>query len=147
MTARRPGGRTLAVDLGTRRVGVAVSDSAGALAFPYATFERSSDPATDAAAIARALEETGATTVVVGLPLSLDGSAGPAAEAARVWAEDLAGHLGAVEVVLFDERLTTVSAAAGLAAAGRRGRGARARVDSAAATVLLQSWLDAGAPR
>jgi len=147
VTARRPGGRAVAVDLGARRVGLAVSDSAGTLAVPYETFERSDDPGRDAAVIARALEETGATTVVVGLPLSLDGSAGPAAEGARAWAEHLRASLDGVEVVLFDERLTTVSATAGLAAAGRRGRQARARVDSAAATVLLQSWLEAGAPR
>jgi putative Holliday junction resolvase len=147
VTPRRPGGRALAVDLGTRRVGLAVSDSSGALAFPFDVFERSADPAGDAAQISRALEQTGATTVVVGLPLSLDGSSGPAATGAREWAERLTELLGAVEVVLFDERLTTVSANAGLAAAGRRGRSARARVDSAAATVLLQSWLDAGEPR
>jgi putative holliday junction resolvase len=143
VTAGRSGGRALAVDLGSRRVGLAVSDRSGLLAFPYSTFERAGDPAADAAEIGRALEETGATTVVVGLPLSLDGSLGPAATGAQAWAAELAERLRGVEVVLFDERLTTVTATAGLAAAGRRGRSARGRVDSAAATVLLQSWLDA----
>jgi putative Holliday junction resolvase len=84
--------------------------------------------------------------VVVGLPLSLDGTEGPAARSARDEAEQLAAVLDDRRVVLFDERLTTVSAQAALAQAGRRGRAARSVVDSAAASVLLQSWLDAGRP-
>jgi putative Holliday junction resolvase len=146
VTGERPAGRALAVDLGTRRIGLAVCDSIGTMAFPHAVVERSGDPARDRAEIVRAVEETGARTVVVGLPLSLDGTDGPAARQARAEAEELAGSLGAVPVVLFDERLTTVSAQAALGQAGRRGRAAREVVDSAAAAVLLQAWLDAGRP-
>ena len=147
MSGERPAGRALAVDLGSRRVGLAVSDRNGRLALPYDVLERGPDLAADAAAIAAALEETGATTVVVGLPLSLDGSEGPAAREVRAWADALARALPWVAVVLADERLTTVSATSALAGAGRRGARARHRVDSSAAAVLLQSWLDrAGRP-
>ena len=143
---RRSGDKALAIDLGSRRIGLAVSDRAGSMAFPHSVIERSNDPAADRAAIAAAVQETGATTVVVGLPLSLDGTDGPAARAARAQAGELADALGGTSVVLFDERLTTVSARAARVAAGRKGRRQRAVVDSAAAAVLLQSWLDAGRP-
>lgn len=138
--------KALAVDLGSRRIGLAVSDSLGSMAFPHSVIERAVDPGADLVAIAGVVAETGATTVVVGLPLSLDGSDGAAARQARDQAKELAGVLDGTPVVLFDERLTTVSARAALLAAGRRGRAQRAVVDSAAAAVLLQSWLDAGRP-
>ncbi len=145
--ADRPiGGKALAVDLGSRRIGLAVSDRSGSMAFPHSVIERSDDPGADVAAIARAVSETGATTVVVGLPLSLDGTDGPAARQARDQAKELVDVIDGAQVVLFDERLTTVSAQAALVAAGRRGRDQRAVLDSAAAAVLLQSWLDAGRP-
>lgn len=146
MSGEREPGRALAVDLGERRIGVAVCDSAGTMAFPREVVARGTDPADAVAAIRRVVAETGATTVVVGLPVSLDGTSGPAAERARVEANELARALDGVKVVLFDERLTTVSATSALAAAGSRGRRRRERVDSAAAAVLLQAWLDAGRP-
>jgi putative Holliday junction resolvase len=137
----------LGVDLGTRRIGVAACDSGGTLAFPKATIERSDDPSADHQALAALLAQAGARTVVVGLPVSLDGTDGPAARRARAEAKELARELAEVEVVLFDERLTTVSARAALAATGRRGRQTRGGLDAAAAAVLLQAWLDAGRPR
>lgn len=83
--------------------------------------------------------------VVVGLPLSLDGSEGPAARAARAEARALAAELP-VPVVLHDERLTTVEAHRLLAEAGLDERARRRVVDRAAAAVLLQAWLDGGCP-
>ena len=85
------------------------------------------------------------TTVVVGLPLSLDGGRGPAARAAEAEVAALGALLGpsGVEVLAFDERLTTVTAGAALAEGGTRGPQARRVVDATAATVLLQAWLDA----
>ena len=134
----------MAVDLGERRIGVAVSDSALALAVPHATVERSGDPAADRAALAALAEALGAGRVVVGLPLGLDGRRGRAARAAeeeaRALGEVLAGRGVAVET--FDERLTTVSAERALGAAGTRGRARRRVVDQSAAAVLLQAWLD-----
>jgi putative Holliday junction resolvase len=132
-----------AIDLGTRRIGVAYSDSGRTLASPWGTIERS-DAARDRQAVVAAVRECEAGTVVVGLPLSLSGQAGPAALAALEEAEalrDLLAPLG-VTVETADERFTTVEAERGMRAAGRTGKAARKVVDSAAAMVLLQSWLD-----
>ena len=139
-----PAAPAVGVDLGTRRIGLAVTDRGGRMAFPWGNVERSGDRATDHRAIAAVVAETAAATVVVGLPLSLDGGEGPAARAARREADELAAALEdeGVAVETFDERLTTVSAEAALAQAGKRGPARRRSVDSAAATVLLQAWLD-----
>lgn len=150
--------RALGVDLGARRIGVALSDATGTLASPHLVLERTEDLSADHAHLARLVEETGAEVVVVGLPLSLDGSLGPAARGAIEEAE-LLGKVVDVPVETFDERLTTVTAerhlrAASRARAGTRtgagggsaGAATRARrrvVDQAAAAVMLQSWLDA----
>jgi putative Holliday junction resolvase len=138
-------GRTVAIDLGSRRIGVAVSDGAGAMAFPRPMIERTGDPVADRRAVAAVVAEAGAAVLVVGLPLSLDGRQGPAAREATVEAAALTSVLAGrgVRVETFDERLTTVSAEAALAGAGRRAKERRRSVDSAAAAVLLQTWLDA----
>jgi putative Holliday junction resolvase len=138
--------RALGLDIGTRRIGVALSDSGGALATPYEVVERSGDRARDHGRIAALVEEAGAEVVVVGLPLSLDGSTGPAAQAIGEEIDQLRGVVDA-EVVAWDERLSTVEAERSLRAAAVP-RGKRRRVvDQVAATVILQSWLDAGQPR
>jgi putative Holliday junction resolvase len=138
------GGRVLALDLGSKRIGVAVSDRARTVATPRPAVPRR-DPEADRRALLSLVEETGVRAVVVGLPRSLDGSTGPAARAAldevRGLADALAGTGVAVETA--DERFTTVTATSRLAEAGKRGPAARAVVDSAAAAVLLQAWLDA----
>jgi putative Holliday junction resolvase len=92
--------------------------------------------------------EEGASVVVVGLPLSLDGSRGPAAVAAEAEAAELRTLLEGrgVLVELFDERLTTVSAHRGLAAGGMRERQRRGQVDQAAAAVMLGAWLETPGP-
>lgn len=114
------------------------------MAFPRPMIERTGDPAADRRAVAAVVTEEEATVLVVGLPLSLDGRYGPAAKAATAEAAELAEVLSGagVEVETFDERLTTVSASAALTGAGKSTRDQRRSVDSAAATVLLQSWLD-----
>ena len=138
--------RAVAVDLGSRRIGVAVSDRRGAMAFPRPVIERSGDPEADRRAVAAVTEEEEAGVLVVGLPLSLDGRRGPAAKAAAAEAEALSDLLAdtGVRVETFDERFTTVSATSALTSAGKRGAARRGAVDSASATVLLQAWLDAG---
>ena len=137
-------GRVAALDLGSKRIGVAYSDSGRRLASPWGTIERSGDAARDRGAVLDAVREVEASTVVVGLPLSLSGAAGPAARAALAEAEALRRVLEplGVSVETADERLTTVEAERSLRAAGRTGRAARSVVDSAAAMVLLQAWLD-----
>jgi putative Holliday junction resolvase len=141
--------RVVGIDLGQRRIGVAVSDGTGTLATPRCTIERSGDDAADWQAVAAVVTEAGAGHVVVGLPLSLDGRRGPAARAALADADSLAEALAphGVSVETFDERLTTVSAARSLTEAGRSQRSQRNRIDQAAAAVLLQAWLDAGRGR
>lgn len=133
--------RVVGVDLGSRRIGVAVSDPSGTLASPYEVVDRS--PAAHAR-LARIVEEVGAERVVVGVPLSMDGAVRDAARAALDEVEQLRAALS-VPVDTVDERLTTVTAHRSLQAAGRRSRERRATVDAVAASVLLQSWLDRSA--
>ncbi len=137
--------RVVGIDLGTRRIGIAVSDSSGILASPRGTVERSGNPERDRAALVAIVEEEGAGRVVVGLPVSLDGRNGPAARAAQAEADALGAAVApmGVTVETFDERFTTVSAQRDLAEAGLRGGRQRAVIDQAAATVMLQAWLEA----
>lgn len=137
-------GRALGLDLGARRIGVAVTDEAATLALPRATIERSGDPGRDRAAIVALARDVGAAVVVVGHPLSLDGTSGPAARAVEAQAGPLADALAehGIRLELFDERFTTVTAERELAAAGVGSRRRRAVVDRSAAAVLLAAWLD-----
>jgi putative holliday junction resolvase len=142
-------GRVAALDLGSRRIGVAYSDSARSLASPWGTIERSGDADRDRVAIVDAIRQVDAVAVVVGLPLSLSGRVGPAARAALEEADALRRALEplGVAVETADERLTTAEAQRSLRRAGRTARSARRVVDSAAAMVLLQAWLDRSGPR
>jgi putative Holliday junction resolvase len=137
--------RAVALDIGTRRIGVALCDSAGTLATPCEVVQRSGDRARDHRRIAALVEEAGAEVVVVGLPLSLDGTVGPAAHNVLEEAEELRAGLG-IPVVTWDERLSTVEAERRLRAAGVKAKEGRRVVDQVAATVILQSWLDSGQP-
>lgn len=133
--------RAVGVDLGTKRIGVAICDAAGTVATPYETIARSGNAVRDRQEIARIVEEVGAEIVVVGLPISLDGRRGPAADAAAAEAEALAAVLP-VPVELHDERLTTVSAERSLRAQGVKGPRRRQMIDQVAAAVMLQAWLE-----
>jgi putative Holliday junction resolvase len=131
-------GRRLGVDVGSVRVGVALSDPDGVLATPLATVPRDGG---SAAAVAALVAEHGVVGVVVGLPRTLAGHEGPAAEAARAFAAELEQVLD-VPLELSDERLTTVVATRQLRESGRKGRRQRAVVDQVAAVGILQGWLD-----
>ena len=137
-------GRAVGIDLGSRRIGIAVSDSAGTVALPRTTLVRSGDAEGDRRRLVDLIVEEEAVVVVVGLPLSLDGSRG----AAAVGAVDEAAALSVlleergVAVELFDERLTTVTAHQKLAAGGTAERGRRDVVDQVAAAVMLAAWLE-----
>jgi putative Holliday junction resolvase len=128
----------LGADLGTVRVGVAVSDSAQRVATPLVTVPRSPDLPE---VLARLVREEEAVGIVIGLPLTLDGSVGPAARAVLEEVEGLR-PAAPVPVETHDERLTTVTAGRSLLWAGRPARQARRVVDQVAAAVMLQSWLD-----
>ena len=134
--------RALGVDLGERRIGLALSDPSRTVASPFEVLRRSGDPVVDRRAIIDTAREQGASVIVVGLPLSLSGRTGPAARAALVEVDALRAVAGAIDVVVHDERLTTVTAERALTEA-RMKRDARRRVvDKIAAAVMLQSWLD-----
>jgi putative Holliday junction resolvase len=134
--------RAVGVDLGDARIGIALSDSGGTVATPWTKVERCGDERRDHRRIADLVAEVEAECVVVGLPLSLDGSIGPAAEKALAEVERLAAVLS-VPVETYDERLTTVTAERVLREQGETGRRRRQVIDQVAASVLLQAWLDA----
>lgn len=133
--------RALGIDLGSKRIGVALANSEGTLATPYEVVARSGDRTRDHQAIAALAEETGAVALVVGLPLSLDGRVGAAASSALAEADELAAATG-LPVEMWDERLTTVSADRDLRALDMRAGARRRVVDKVAAAVMLQAWLD-----
>ena len=136
-------GRRLGVDVGTVRVGVAVSDPDGILATPLVTLSRDAGGTADQAALAELVREHDVVEVVVGLPRSLSGQVGAAAEHALSYAEQLRERLAPVPVLMADERLTTVVASRTLSRRGVKGKRQRAVVDQAAAVLILQGWLDA----
>ena len=138
--------RALGVDLGARRIGLALSDPSRTVATPHEVLRRSGDPAADRRAIVDTARRQNATVIVVGLPLSLSGRTGPAAQATLEEVEALRAVAGDIEVTVHDERLTTVTAERALTEA-RMGREARRQVvDKVAAAVMLQSWLERAHP-
>lgn len=130
------------LDLGDRRIGVAVCDPDRRLATPYGTVHRVGDRTREHRSLAELVAESEAVLVVVGLPLSLDGKTGPAARAVLSEVRALRRTLP-VPVQTHDERLTTVTAENRLAQGGVGGRKRRQVVDQVAAAVILQSWIDA----
>jgi putative holliday junction resolvase len=136
-------GVRIGVDVGSVRVGVAVSDPSGLLATPLVTLPRDTAADSDIERLVGLAHEHDAVEIVVGLPRSLSGREGPAAQTARQYAARLANRAAPVPVHLADERLTTVMASRTLTAQGVRGKRQRAVVDQAAAVLILQSWLDA----
>jgi putative Holliday junction resolvase len=144
MTADTPGmtGTWIAVDVGSVRVGVARSDPRGVLAVPVVTLARDGEGNRDIAELAALVVDYEAVGVVVGLPRTLAGREGSAAQLARDYGSRLAEQIAPVPVEYLDERLTTVSAQRKLAEGGVRGRAGRAVVDQVAAVELLQHWLD-----
>jgi putative holliday junction resolvase len=133
--------RALGIDLGSKRIGVALSDSGGTVATPYEVIQRCGDPVRDRRRILELAEEADAEIIVVGLPLSLDGSVGPAARAALDEVAAL-GDTTNLPIETYDERLTTVSADRSLMEMNMKAGARRRVVDKVAAAVMLQAWLD-----
>ena len=131
--------RTLGLDVGDRRIGIAVSDPEGRLAVPLRAYERRGHG--DAAALIELARREEAGRIVVGLPLTLEGAHGPQAETAAAFAEELRTAPD-LEVILWDERLSSREADHHLRAAGRRGKAAKAERDAVAAAIILQAYLD-----
>ena len=140
-----PRQRLLGLDLGTRTIGVALSDVGLAIASPYGQLRRGK-LVVNAAAIAGIAGREGAGGLVVGLPLGMEGEFGPAAQAARDWTHALAAATG-LPAALWDERLTTATAHAVLIETADMGRRRRASVvDRMAAALMLQDALDRSRP-
>jgi putative holliday junction resolvase len=152
-------GVRLGVDVGTVRVGVAISDPDGILATPLVTLRRdlttvrTTEPESgetypqDIAALMRLVEVHESVEVVVGLPVTLAGSESHAAKHVRAYAQLLAQAVAPVPVRLTDERMSTAIATRRLSERGVRGGRRRAVVDQAAAVEILQGWLDAARRR
>ena len=144
----------LGIDLGERRVGLAIADAGGLAARPLTTIARARtlDPADDAAVLARIAREQSVAELVVGLPLEASGTHGPMAEAATTWAQAVGAALG-LPVTLRDERLSSHVAESRLGPMPRGRSGGppsrtqrdryRERVDREAAAIILQDELDA----
>jgi putative Holliday junction resolvase len=134
-------GRSLGIDVGSVRIGVAVSDPDGILATPVETVRRDRS-GKHVRRLAELAAELDAVEVIVGLPRTLADRTGRSARDAIELSEALARRVAPTPVRLADERLTTVSAERSLRAAGVRAREQRAVIDQAAAVAILQSWLD-----
>lgn len=132
--------RVMGVDPGTRRVGLALSDEDGVLASPLTVIDVKGEAATVARVAAEA-ERHEVKTLIVGLPLRLDGSEGEAAARARRFGARLGEH--GLAIVYWDERLSTAAAERAMLSAGMRRGERKKRVDKVAAAILLQSYLDA----
>jgi putative Holliday junction resolvase len=136
-------GRVLGVDLGARRIGLALSDPTRTVASPLEVLPRGPKHEDDHRAIVAVAREHGVRTIVVGLPLSLSGAIGPAARAALDEVDELRAAAGDdIEVESFDERLTTVTAERSLREARMRRDARRRVVDKVAAAVMLQTYLE-----
>jgi putative holliday junction resolvase len=133
--------RCLGVDLGSKRIGIAVCDSNGTVATPIDVVHRSGDRVRDHRAIAALAEEWEVELIVVGLPLQLSGEAGTAARAALAEVEELRDVTGR-PVETYDERLTTVTAQRSIIEMGLSAEARKRSVDKIAAAVMLQAWLD-----
>jgi putative Holliday junction resolvase len=130
---------TLGIDLGSVRIGLALSDDLGWMAHPWQTLSRSSQSSSE---IARLALEKKVTTIIIGLPRNMNGTYGPAAEQCRAFAHELQQKTEST-VILWDERLTTAAAARNLHEAGRSSKQQRAIIDQVAAQQILQDWMDA----
>ncbi|MEC9344567.1 MAG: Holliday junction resolvase RuvX [Pseudomonadota bacterium] len=134
------GKRLLGLDLGTRTIGLALSDVLLGIATPWRTIKRTRFTR-DAAELASLAEKEGVFAMVVGLPLNMDGSEGPRAQATRAFVRNLEGRI-ALPVVFWDERLSTVAAERVMIEADLSRAKRAERIDAAAAAVILQGALD-----
>ena len=132
--------RSLGLDIGDKRIGVALSDPEGILASPFTIIDRRDDT-TDIEAIIDIVNQQRVKQIIVGLPLAMDGSMGRQAEKVKSFAQKLSSHTE-VPVEFRDERLTTVSAKRLMQSAGRKKSRKKARDDAIAAALILQGYLD-----
>lgn len=133
--------RILGIDYGTKRIGLAISDSGGSIASPLKQVAAAGRSADDAAAVLRIADENRAEELLIGLPVNMDGTEGPQAKLTRAFADKLEA-LTARPVRFWDERLSSRTAEAYLAQADLTRKQKKKRRDAVAAQVILQSYLD-----
>lgn len=136
--------KSLGIDHGEARIGLALSDDLGMLAHPLETIAVKEVP-DFVARIAQIAEREKVTTLVIGMPRNMDGTYGPAAEKVRAFAEKLRAKIPGCTVRFWDERLTSVAAQRALHAVGKNVKKGRAVIDQVAAQMILQGWLDSQA--
>src|SRR6266513_4475129 len=136
-------GRILAVDWGTRRIGLALSDETQTLAQPLTTLTRRPGKRFPMAPLLEQVAKHNVVAIIVGLPLDESGAEGDAAHAARSLADDIKRRVGELEVTMWDERMTTARVLAAVREMGGSTRGRKADLDAMAAALLLQNYLDA----
>jgi len=129
----------LGIDHGDARIGIAATDDFGILAHPVETIDRAKTDAIDR--IGRLAELRKIRTLVLGLPLRMDGSEGDSAAKVRAFAAELRSRLPALPLVFVDETLTTSSAAEKLRQAGKKARDQKSWIDQAAAVEILNLWM------
>lgn len=132
--------KIMAVDFGDARTGIAASDPTGVFAFPVCVIRQTDFEQTLAQTAAQA-KSLGVGRIVVGYPKNMNGTAGDRAEKSRLFAEKL-GEMTGLDVALWDERCTTLSAAVYMNATDTHGKKRKATIDAAAATIILQDYLD-----
>ena len=133
--------RALGIDLGTKRIGLAVSDLSGTIASPHSVLLRTKSVLLDHLKIAEIVQQEEVEIVVIGLPLLMAGGHGPAAKSATIEARRLSTVLS-VPIEMFDERMTTVAADRALKEANLSATARRQYVDKVAAAIMLQAWLE-----
>ena len=137
----RPLGRYLGLDIGAKRIGIAVSDEMGIVASPVSYVARGSGELTAFQDLVRRYQPV---KLVAGLPSGMSGFEGPQAKSVRTYTDALARQLG-IELVYWDERLTSAIAERQLIASGTRREKRKEQIDALAAAVMLQSYLDSEA--
>ncbi|MEK7950654.1 Holliday junction resolvase RuvX [Luteolibacter soli] len=130
----------LGIDHGDARIGIAATDPLGILAHPVETIDvRASDPIER---IAQLVQQRGIRTLVVGLPVRIDGTEGTSAEKVRRFAAKISKRLPAVPLEFVDEAYTTMAASAKLREAGRKAKQQKGVIDQAAAVEILEAWMN-----
>lgn len=136
-----PRGKVMALDLGEKRIGVAISDATRTIASPHSMINRKSR-SEDIARYVNLIDQNGVGLIVIGLPIPLHGVEGQRAAWVRDYGEQLARSID-IPVVFWDESLTTVAAESALRAQGKHGKKLKDQVDAVAAALILQAYLDA----
>ncbi len=136
-------GRCAGIDFGDRRIGIALSDPSGLMAFPHETLEYSGKMGIGLTAVAEALAEFELDFVIVGMPYNMDGSQGRQAERTASFMGELRRRLPeGITVEGWDERLTSAQAGKILTGAGVKAKSQKGKLDKIAAALILQGWLD-----